>query len=52
MNIGAVTLSEHAKALEFAAKNGNTDYITENHKKLLDEYCEILDKLRAALQSK
>jgi len=49
LNIGAVELSEHAKALEFAAKEGNYDYIRENHKKIYDEYSEMLDKLRDKL---
>ena len=46
LNIGAVELSEHAKALEMSAKESNYDHIRENHKKVFDEYSEMLDKLR------
>ena len=46
LNIGAVELSEHAKALELAAKEGNYGYIRENHKKVFDEYSEMLDKIK------
>ncbi len=46
LNIGAVELSEHAKALELAAKEGNYGYIRENHKKVFDEYSEMLNKIK------
>ena len=46
LNIGAVELSEHAKALELAAKEGDYGYIRENHKKVFDEYSEMLDKIK------
>ena len=52
MNIGAVTLSGHAKALEFAAKDGNIDYIRENHRNVFDEYCGLLEKLQSTLKNK
>ena len=45
LNIGAVTLSEHAKALEYAAKEENYGYIRENHEKVLEEYSEMLEGL-------
>ena len=49
MNIGAVTLSGHAKALEYAAKEGDIGYIRDNHDAVFAEYGDMLDKLREAL---
>ena len=49
LNIGATALSEHAKALEYAAKENNYEYIREHHGDVLREYSEMLDKLRSAL---
>ncbi|MCR5011254.1 MAG: response regulator [Lachnospiraceae bacterium] len=46
LNIGAKDLSEHAKALEFAAKGSDTDYITEHHKEVMDEYHRLIDELK------
>ena len=51
LNIGAVTLSEHAKALEYAAKDGDHTYIKENHQCVFDEYSELLAVLQKALQT-
>ena len=49
LNIGAEALSEHARALELAAKDSDTDFIAEHHRALLDEYSEMLEKLERAL---
>lgn len=49
LNIGADMLSEHAKALEYAAKDGNHAYIREHHASVLKEYEELLEKLKNAL---
>ena len=49
LNIGADMLSEHAKALEYAAKDGNYAYIREHHASVLKEYEELLEKLKNAL---
>lgn len=46
LNIGAEKLSEHAKALELAAKDGNYQYIHEYHDKVMTEYGELLTELR------
>ena len=46
LNIGAKDLSEHAKALEFAAKGSDTDYITEHHREVMDEYHRLIDELK------
>ena len=45
MNIGAETLSEHVKALELAAKEGDCQYICEHHDKVMTEYGELLGEL-------
>lgn len=50
LNIGAVTLSEHAKALEYAAKDEDHNFIRENHKQVFDEYSELLNALQKALK--
>lgn len=49
LTIGAVHLSEEAKALEIAAKNGDADYIHSHHKATMNEYISLMDKIRAIL---
>jgi signal transduction histidine kinase/FixJ family two-component response regulator/HPt (histidine-containing phosphotransfer) domain-containing protein len=46
LNIGAKELSEHAKALEFAAKGSDTSYITEHHGEVMEEYHKLIDELK------
>ena len=46
LNIGAVELSEFAKALETAARNGDTAFIKAQHENIMKEYDEILENLR------
>ena len=46
LSIGAEKLSEHAKALEFAAKNADYSYIQEHHDEVMAEYGELLTELR------
>ena len=50
MTIGAVLLSDHAKLLEFAAKEGNEEYIKKNHKSVMEEYSSLLDGIRKVLE--
>ncbi|MCR5148563.1 MAG: response regulator [Eubacterium sp.] len=50
LNIGAVDLSEHAKALEYAAREENYEYVREHHEGFLAEYSDMLDKLRNAVK--
>lgn len=45
LNIGAVTLSEHAKSLEYACKGDNYEYINAHHSDFIDEYGDMIDKL-------
>ena len=40
--IGALMLSEHARCLEFALKDGDTEYVKEHHRELMSEYGELL----------
>ncbi len=46
LTIGAVMLSEHAKALELAVKENRIDHIDEDHIAFLAEYRMVLDALR------
>ena len=46
LNIGAKDLSEHAKALEFAAKGSDTDYISAHHREVMDEYHKLIEELK------
>ena len=45
LTIGAVALSESAKALETACKEGNVDYVRSQHAKCMADYKLILEKL-------
>ncbi|MCR5598858.1 MAG: response regulator [Lachnospiraceae bacterium] len=49
LNIGAKELSEHAKALEFAAKGSDTSYITEHHGEVMEEYHKLIDELKRGI---
>lgn len=44
-SIGATELSEMAKKLEMAGKNNNTDYIRENHGRLITEFDKVFETL-------
>ncbi len=50
LNIGAVELSEFAKALENAVRNGDIDFVKSQHENILKEYDELLWKLREVLE--
>ena len=49
LNIGAKELSEHAKALEFAAKNSDIEYIKEHHSEVMDEYHKLIEDLKRGI---
>lgn len=51
-NIGAKEFSDLAKAHEFAAKEGNYEYIQENVQKLLSEYNFLLREIERVLKTK
>lgn len=50
LNIGAEKLSEHAKALEFAAKDADYPYIREHHAGVIAEYGELLAELKKGMR--
>ena len=50
LTIGAAHLSGEAKALEMAAKEGDTDYIRSHHDAVLKEYKELTDRLKEILK--
>jgi HPt (histidine-containing phosphotransfer) domain-containing protein len=45
LTIGAVLLSDHAKALEMAAKAEDAEFIRAHHDALLEEYTEVLESI-------
>lgn len=49
LTIGATDLSEKAKTLEYAAADGDWDFINANNGELLKMYSEILEKIKAEL---
>ena len=49
LTIGATELSAKAKALEYAAADGDVNFIKENHDEMVATYSDILEKIRAAL---
>ena len=51
LTIGAVRLSEEAKAIESACKEGDVDFVKSQHKKCMLDYKTILDKLSEYLAS-
>ncbi len=52
LSIGAVALSDLAKEHEFAAKNGEIQFINDNFFKLCAEYDRILDEIKGVLVKK
>lgn len=49
LTIGAVELSEHAKALEMACKEGNISYVKAEHVNVIKEYSDLLARLKSVL---
>ncbi len=48
MSIGAVNLSEMAKALEFAGKGEDFDFIYREHEPMMEEFRRVMDVLNAS----
>ena len=48
MSIGAVTLSEKAKGLEFAGKRDDIAYIKEEHANMIKEFARVMDILNTS----
>ncbi len=49
LTIGATELSAKAKALEYAAADGDENYIRENNDEMVAMYTDLLEKIKAAL---
>lgn len=49
LTIGAKILSEMAKALEFACKDNDFDFVEKNHRQCMDLYRETVDHIKIAL---
>lgn len=49
LNIGALELSELAKALESASKNGDIEFMKAQHENMIKEYDELLERLREVI---
>jgi len=45
-SIGAMQLSEKARLLEYAGKEGRIDFIIQNHRSLMEEYIALFEKLK------
>lgn len=52
LTIGAVELSEQAKALEIAAKNNDWEYIRNNHEETLEVYNILRERIDGAINGK
>ena len=50
LTIGAAHLSEAAKALEMAAKDGKEDYILSHHREVMEDYKGLLNTLHEVLE--
>ena len=46
LNIGAVKLSEHAKEMEYAARDGDTELIKNRHEGFLEEYRSVINAIK------
>lgn len=49
LTIGAKILSEMAKALEFACKDNDFDFVEKNHRQCMDLYKETVDHIKIAI---
>ncbi len=49
LTIGAITLSEHMKAMEEAARDGKTDEIFKHHDEYIKEYEDMVQKILRAI---
>ena len=50
LTVGAVQLSEEAKELEMAAKEGDTAYIEAHHREMMDRYLILTKDLKRILE--
>lgn len=49
INVGAVTIAEHAKALELAVKENDISFVEKEHAPFIEEYKTLLDHLNKYL---
>ena len=49
LSIGAEELSENARKLEFAVREGRISYILENHRLVMDEYGNLIYKIKGLI---
>lgn len=49
LSIGAVDVSEQAKALEMAAKQSDIEFIKEHHESTMDAYCTLLFRIQSVV---
>lgn len=49
--IGANELSEHSKALEFAVKDGDIQYVLDHHEEVYEEYQQLLCDISLAVMA-
>jgi len=50
-NIGAEDLSEEAKSLELACKEGYMSYVRQNHDRVMNVYAALIDNIRRGLEA-
>ena len=48
--LGIMGLSEQARSLEMAAKEGDSGFIDANHARLMEDYTSITDGIRRVLE--
>ncbi|MCI5612992.1 MAG: hypothetical protein MR356_01465, partial [Agathobacter sp.] len=51
LTIGAVSVSEKAKALELEAKAENIEFIRLHHQETMEEYEELMDGIRKVIEA-
>lgn len=50
LTLGAVHLSETAKALEYAARDQNTEFIRLHHEAAIEEFMDLQEKIKACIR--
>ncbi len=50
LTIGAKELSEHMKSMEFAARDGNVDFVDQHHAEYLKEYEDMITRISESLK--
>ena len=50
LTLGAVHLSETAKALEYAARDQDTEFIRLHHEAAIEEFMDLQEKIKACIR--